>query len=1203
MNFISKNETWPRRIASISFAIGGGISLLVLLAWVAGFWRITIWESGSIPMAPSAGILMLGLAVAAWLGQGWPESAAINRFGRAMGLGVLLLSLLTLGKIYFDLPFPMEEWLTRSTDAAGQRIPVGHISPLSALAMLLNSLAMLLVFSAGPARRWWRQVAALLALAGLLIGLVVVLSNVMQVQLFYSGTASKLMATQTAEVVFFVGLGMLLLAGTDVWPLNFFFTPAQVTRFGRRTVWGFLAIALLLTVLIGITGGFFFKQQQAEARRAAQEELQAIGNFKIRQISDWMKERRGDAETASNYKQLASRFLADPENSLMRKDLIQLMEAYRSASGYSAVVLFDSRGLAQLAVPTNAAQQFFFNAEYIQGALRSRKVIVTDLHRDQSNQPIHLNLLIPIRTKAQVDPLTDGVLLFDVDPFRFLYPLVQSWPTASRTAETLLVRREGSEVLFLNDLRHRPNTALQFRLPLNRADLPAAQAVQGREGVVEGADYRGVKVLAVMGKIPNTPWFMVSKVDLDEIYAPLHQQALMTGLFFGALMLASLLVVGMLWHQQKLLFAQRDLVQRQQAESVLRETAEKLNGLFYLSPLGIALCDMQGRYLEFNQAFQDICGYSAEELKHLDYWQLTPKEYAAQEALQLESMHQTGRYGPYEKEYFRKDGRRVPLCLNGMLITGRDGQTYVWSLVEDITERKKAEAALAQERNLLNSLVTNIPDHIYFKDRASKFIKVNAMQAKTFGLRDPAEAVGRSDADYFPADEAREFYADDQKVMTTGEPLVDKEEKGTWLNGRIIWFSTTKVPLRDKAGEIIGLVGVSRDITAHKLLEEEFRQAQKMQAVGQLAAGVAHDFNNILTVIMGNASILQEGHLDASKREEALTQISKSADRAADLTRQLLTFSRRQPMQLKGLDLNEVIINVSKLLRSLIGEHIVLQTQFGGGNAPVQADEGMMEQVLMNLVVNARDAMPSTGGRIKIQTERLHLNNQAVAAQPEARPGEFIRVSVSDNGCGIPAENLQRIFEPFFTTKEVGKGTGLGLATVFGIVQQHQGWVEAESQVGIGTTLHIYLPRNKSSIEVVTPPPVTTRTSGGNETILLVEDDPALRNIAREALKQQGYRVLEADSGAAALKIWRENQGIIQLLITDVVMPGGTNGRELAQQLQTEMPELKVIYISGYNNEMLGEGLPLNQDSNFLQKPFSIPALLRKVRSRLDASV
>ncbi len=1203
MNFISDNEIWPRRIARISFAIGGGISLLVLLAWAAGFWRITVWGSESVPMAPSAGILLLGLTVAAWLGQCWPESKAINRFGRAVGLGVLLLSLLTLGKIYFGLPLPLEAWLTRSTDAAGQRIPVGHVSPLSALTLLLNSLAWLLVLAASPARRWWRQVAALLALASLVIGLVVILGNVMQVQLIYNGTASKLMATQTAEVVFFVGLGLLLLAGTDVWPLNFFFAPYQAAQSGRRPVWGFLAIALLLTALIGIMGGFYFKQQQAEARRAAQEELQAIGNFKIRQISDWMNERRGDAETAGNYKQLSGRFLSDPGNLNLRRDLIQLMNAYRSASGYSAVVLFDSRGIARLATPTNADQQVFFSAEYVQATLRSQKVIITDLHRALSDQSIHLNLLIPIRTKSQVDPLTDGVLLFDVDPYRFLYPLVQSWPTASRTAETLLVRREGSEVLFLNDLRHRPKTALQLRLPVNRPNLPAALAVQGKEGVIEGVDYRGVKVLAVTGRIPNSPWFMVAKVDLDEIYAPLRQQARMTGLFFGALILASFLVAGMLWHQQKLLFAQRELVQRQQAESLLRENAEKLNGLFYLSPLGIALCDLQGRYLEFNQAFQDICGYSAEELKHLDYWKLTPKEYAPQEALQLAAMQETGRYGPYEKEYLHKDGRRVPLCLNGMLITGRDGQSYIWSLVEDITERKKAEVALAQERNLLNSLVTNIPDHIYFKDRASKFIKINATQARAFGLRDPAEAVGRSDVEFFPADEAREYYADDQKVMTTGEPLVDKEEKGTWLDGRVTWSSTTKVPLRDKAGEIIGLVGVSRDITAHKLLEEEFRQAQKMQAVGQLAAGVAHDFNNILTVIMGNTSILQDGHLDARKQEEALAQIARSADRAADLTRQLLTFSRRQPMQLKSLDLNEVIINVSKLLRSLIGEHIVLQTQFGGGHAPVQADEGMMEQVLMNLVVNARDAMPSTGGRIIIQTERVSLDQHAVAPKPEARPGEFIRVSVSDNGCGIPPENLQRIFEPFFTTKEVGKGTGLGLATVFGIVQQHQGWVEVESQVGLGTTLHIYLPRNKTSVAVAAPLPATSSESGGTETILLVEDDPALRQIAHDILRQQGYRILEAESGVAALKVWRENRTGIQLLITDVVMPGGTNGRELAQQLQSERPELKVIYISGYNNELLGEGLPLSHNPNFLDKPFSIPALLRKVRSCLDGRV
>jgi|GEM_PF-535227 len=1203
MNSTPPPEGSRDRIARICFATAGGVSLLVLLTWLAGYWRITPLDNEeNIPMAPGAAVLMLGLVSAILVRQGWPDSVVTKWLSRVMGAGVLVMSFLIFGKVIFDFQFPVEEWLTRTTNANGQLIPQGHISPLTAAAILLTSLVLLFAFPMRFARRSLRQVVALGGLAMWLVGLLVFLSDVMQVQLCYSGTVTNLMATQTAEVVGLVGLGLLLIAGNDIWPLIFFSNSSlEGPSSGLRLFWGLLALVLLFTSLIGTMGWFYFKQQEGEARLAAQKELQSIGNFKIKQISEWMDERRADAEQVFNSKQLPNLFLADPQNAALRKDLNQWMSAYQLAFSYDMVALFDSNGIVRLVTPANATRKNICSVDRIRAALRSRKVMITDLHRDQSNQPIHLNILIPIGVKPQANQLAEGVLLFDIDPFRFLYPLVQSWPTASRTAETVLFRREGNDALYLNELRYQSQAALRFRVPLSSFNTPSVQAVLGKNGVFEGVDYRGVPVLAMTDRIPRTPWFMEAKVDLDEVYAPLRQQAKMTGLFFTVLMLVSLLVVGLLRHQQQLLFARRELVQRQQADLALRETAEKLNGLFYLSPLGIALCDMQGHYLEFNQAFQDICGYSAEELKHLDYWKLTPREYEPQEALQLAAMQETGRYGPYEKEYLRKDGRRIPLCFNGMLITGRDGQTYIWSLVEDITQRRQAEVALAQERNLLNSLVINIPDYIVFKDRASRFIKINTALAKAFGLRDPAEAVGRSDADYFDAASAREFYDDEQRIMASGEPLVDKEENKIWkATGRETWTSTTKVPLRDADGKIIGLIGVARDITAHKLLEAEFRQVQKMQAIGQLAAGVAHDFNNLLTVIMGNTSMLQDGHLDAKKQAEALAQISKSADRAADLTRQLLTFSRRQPMQLEHLDLNEVIINVSKLVRSLIGEHIVLQTQFGNGSAPVHADEGMMEQILMNLVVNARDAMSAKGGRIVIQTERVCFDAHTAGARPGARAGDFIHVSVGDNGCGIPPENFHRIFEPFFTTKEVGKGTGLGLATVFGIAQQHQGWVEVESQVRVGTTFHVYLPRIESSAKGSVASPAKTSGPGGTETILLVEDELSLRKIAQVILEQQGYRVLEAESGAEALKIWMESNRDIRLLITDVVMPGSINGRDLARQLQAEKPELQVIYISGYDTEMHGEGLPLKQYPNFLKKPLVIPVLLNKVRACLD---
>jgi len=291
---------------------------------------------------------------------------------------------------------------------------------------------------------------------------------------------------------------------------------------------------------------------------------------------------------------------------------------------------------------------------------------------------------------------------------------------------------------------------------------------------------------------------------------------------------------------------------------------------------------------------------------------------------------------------------------------------------------------------------------------------------------------------------------------------------------------------------------------------------------------------------------------------------------------------------------------MTRMLQRLIGENIVLQTRYAPEGSPVQADPGMIEQVLLNLVVNARDAMPE-GGQISIETSRVLIDEARASQRPNERPGDFIRLSVRDTGSGIAPDHLPRIFEPFFTTKEVGKGTGLGLATVFGIVEQHQGWVEVESEIGRGTVFHIFLPRHADTSARLVGQQATAKVRGGHETILLVEDEPALRALSRNVLERYGYLVYEAPSGVAALEVWREQKGVVDLLLTDMVMPEGVSGRELAAQLQAETPQLKIIYMSGYPGDVAGRGLSLNEGINFLQKPFSPIKLAEIVRAALDA--
>jgi signal transduction histidine kinase len=393
---------------------------------------------------------------------------------------------------------------------------------------------------------------------------------------------------------------------------------------------------------------------------------------------------------------------------------------------------------------------------------------------------------------------------------------------------------------------------------------------------------------------------------------------------------------------------------------------------------------------------------------------------------------------------------------------------------------------------------------------------------------------------------------------------------------------------------------LKREMQERVHAERQLRQAQKMEAVGQLAAGVAHDFNNILTVIHGHASMLKIRLGDQGPHAKSLSEIANSAERAANLVRQLLAFSRKQLLQFRNVEIGEVIRSVSSMLRQLVGEHISLETECAAGLPPVFADRGMIEQVIVNLTVNARDAMPR-GGRIVVQSSLVTFTEAEVGCHPEGRPGEFVCLTVSDNGSGMDANILAHLFEPFFTTKEVGKGTGLGLATVYGIVKQHQGWIDVKSQVNTGTTFRLFFPTAMPQESHRAQSEGKAARCTGTETILVAEDEPSLRDMVVEVLTLRGYRVLAAGSGPAALQVWGHEKGPISLLMTDMVMPGGMMGTDLAAELRRANPRLKVIYTTGYSPGTAGLQNSIHENAIFLPKPYSPEKLAQLVRTCLDA--
>ncbi len=514
-------------------------------------------------------------------------------------------------------------------------------------------------------------------------------------------------------------------------------------------------------------------------------------------------------------------------------------------------------------------------------------------------------------------------------------------------------------------------------------------------------------------------------------------------------------------------------------------------------------------------------------------------------------------------------------------------------LEREVAERKQAEATSRLQAVALDAAANGI----MITDRDGKILWVNPAWSAMTGFS-AAEAVGKTPRILKSGKHDARFYEQFWRNALSGK-VIQGEVVNRRRDGTLYDEQETITPMLDAQGRVTHFVAIKIDITERKRVEMQLREAQRMEAIGRLASGVAHDFNNILSAVMLQAGLLlSEAGLPATRRVE-IEQIRVMAERGANLTRQLLLFGRRQAMQRRDMNLNDVVRSSVRMLRRIIGEDVQLEEHLSPAPLLTHADSAMLDQVLLNLVVNARDAMPR-GGRLVIRTGELTVRASEPLPHPDASPGDYVSLSVADNGCGIPPDVLPHIFEPFFTTKEAGKGTGLGLATVFGVVKQHEGWLEVESEPGRGTTFRIHLracaPRAPSRpAEAAEPEP-----RGGSETILVVEDEEQVRRLTRLILEQHGYRVLEAPRADAALRIWDEQQGRIDLLLTDVVMPGGMSGPELAASLRERAPRLPVLFSSGYCAEMAGRDLVLRPGQTFLQKPATHQELLAMVRRALD---
>ena len=647
----------------------------------------------------------------------------------------------------------------------------------------------------------------------------------------------------------------------------------------------------------------------------------------------------------------------------------------------------------------------------------------------------------------------------------------------------------------------------------------------------------------------------------------------------------------------RLLLTVEDLTESERLRTAAEASERRLRELVQSIDAIVWEAEAQTHQFTFvSQRAEQILGYPVGQwLSQADFWEqhLHPLDREQVVGARRQAIAE-GRDHSLEYRVLAADGRQVWLHDTIHVVLDAEGRPIqLRGVAIDSTKGKLAEA----ERMLLMTAIEQSADGIVITDAQGTIQYVNPAFSRVSGYS-REEALGKNPRILKSGKQDEAYY---RKLWTTilGGEIWQDEITNRRSDGSLYPEQMTITPVRDQRGKITHFIAIKAEVTERKRLEQQLRQAQKMEAVGRLAGGVAHDFNNLLTIISGYGGLLLEHPGIIEPLRGYVNEIRDASGRAASLTRQLLAFSRQQVLAPRVLGLNAVVANIEKMLKRLIGEDIDLVTILGESLWPVKADPGQLEQVLLNLAVNARDAMPN-GGVLTIETANVEMDSTSAQTHFPLSPGPYVLLAFNDTGIGMDAETQARIFDPFFTTKEKGKGTGLGLAMVYGIVKQSGGYIWVYSEVGKGTTFKIYLPRTEDEVDESGPGQSGFKAQQGTETLLLVEDEEAVRALVRNILKQKGYRVLEASRGDEALELAEQYWGPIDLLVTDVVMPQ-MSGRELARRLADLHPQIKVLYISGYADNAVWYQGGLNSGGAFLQKPFSPEALAHKVREALGS--
>jgi PAS domain S-box-containing protein len=963
----------------------------------------------------------------------------------------------------------------------------------------------------------------------------------------------------------------------------------SILKRSRYLPCGLLAGSVLLALLVGGAGYYHHHLQLQRQEFARKMSLAGIASEKANFVSAWRDQLHQEGRRLAGdrtLRRLSRAYFRNRRNAKNVTDITIWLEALANSHHFRGAGILDRSGKTVLAAGKEFPAEDHAEAESGK-AFAKRDVHLAELHSAAGGKP-RIAMIAPLFDE-QGARAPIGALLINIDPEGIFFPLAHQHSRLSKSLETILVGTVNGERLYLTRPRFWPEGFLRR---INARDLDRVRSLEAGSGatrVFEDTDYRGTPVIAAVCRAPGTSWHVIAKVDRAEVLAPIHRGTTLMLVISTLLIVAAGGLVTALCHRRDISLNR----ERNQAENRARDMAVRYNAFARQANDAFLVTDEEGNIVEANEKAFSTYGFTSSDYGAVKIQDLYPPGAGA-ELEEIRTLLSNSKGAISESLHKRSDGAVFPVEISAGTVEV-DGAGYFQFIVRDTTERKEAQQLLRGEEQRFrklyeehNAVLLAIPDVVLLLDSGRKVLWANSVAARELGL-DASQITGKSCDDVWHARIGAGHICPGRQCMATGV----LEQSFGWTPDKKL-YDIRAVPVRDTEGRIIRIVETGRNMTEFHRMEEQLRQSQKMETVGQLAGGIAHDFNNIITAIMGFAYILQMKVPDDSPERSCIANIISAAERAAALTGNLLSFSRKHTAVMKHIDLNEVARSMERLVTTLLDEDIELHIVPSKAPIVVCADGILLGQAILNLATNARDAMPGGG----IVTIRTLLDPEPNTSGSSDQPPLTACLEIEDTGSGMDGETLERVFEPFFTTKESGKGTGLGLSIVQGIVRQHNGTVEVFSEKDKGTLIRVRLPLS-TGVPIAGHPTQPFPLPGGNETLMLVEDDERIRKYLSELLSSNGYRVIDARDGSEALERFHAHVEEVELLVSDIVIPR-KNGGELHRELLRIKPDLKTLFLSGYPTEALRKKGIDTDNMLIMSKPFAPREFLNTIRTLLD---